>query len=289
MPKEQHSVYYAVKVGVKPGVYTSWSDCQKQITGFEKPVFRKFLTQAEAEKFVGSKTTTSYAKPYGKTFTNNKSPAVFKRAEAFYAVRSGHRTGIFNTWAECKAQTDGYTFPEYKKFSSMDEAREWMEAGQQQQTKDLTGYTTVYIDGSCKPSRDIGDVKVGGIGIYFGDDDARNVSLPYESEKITNQRTELYAALYCLQNCVADDENVNIITDSTYLIGVATKWKYIWMKNGWKNSKGDPVDNQDIVKPLIDLIARREGDTAFTKVKGHSGDHGNEMADNLANEGAERS
>lgn len=57
------------------------------------------------------------------------------------------------------------------------------------------------------------------------------------------------------------------------------------MKNGWIKSKGKPVDNQDIIKPLCDLVNVREGDAHFTMVKGHSGDHGNDTADKLAKEG----
>lgn len=53
------------------------------------------------------------------------------------------------------------------------------------------------------------------------------------------------------------------------------------MKNGWR----EPVGNQDIITALCDLVDTREGDTYFTMVKGHSRDHGNDMADELAKEG----
>lgn len=44
--------YYAVQKGHSPGVYTSWPEVQKQIAGFNRPVFRKFETREEAESFV---------------------------------------------------------------------------------------------------------------------------------------------------------------------------------------------------------------------------------------------
>lgn len=40
----------------------------------------------------------------------------------FYVVWEGHQKGIYKTWAECKAQIDGYTGAKYKSFSTRDEA-----------------------------------------------------------------------------------------------------------------------------------------------------------------------
>lgn len=47
MPK-----FYAVKKGVRPGVYLSWSDCQNQTKGFSGAVFKSFSTRQEAEAFI---------------------------------------------------------------------------------------------------------------------------------------------------------------------------------------------------------------------------------------------
>ena len=44
--------YYAVKKGHSPGVYTKWGDVQKQINGFQHPVFRKFENEDEAREFI---------------------------------------------------------------------------------------------------------------------------------------------------------------------------------------------------------------------------------------------
>lgn len=41
--------FYVVWVGVKPGVYTSWKDCQKQTKHFEGARFKSFPNQAQAE------------------------------------------------------------------------------------------------------------------------------------------------------------------------------------------------------------------------------------------------
>ena len=49
MPKK----YYVVKRGHHTGVYYSWSDCQKEVTGFPGAIYKGFATQAEAEAWYG--------------------------------------------------------------------------------------------------------------------------------------------------------------------------------------------------------------------------------------------
>lgn len=47
-------------------------------------------------------------------------------AKKFYAVKKGKKTGIFSTWAECKASVDGYSGAEYKGFASKEEAAAYL-------------------------------------------------------------------------------------------------------------------------------------------------------------------
>ena len=44
--------YYAVYKGFKPGIYNNWNDCNNQIIGFSKPVFKKFTFKKDAELFI---------------------------------------------------------------------------------------------------------------------------------------------------------------------------------------------------------------------------------------------
>lgn len=41
--------YYVVWHGVAPGIYRSWSDCERQVKGFEGAVYKSFPTEAEAQ------------------------------------------------------------------------------------------------------------------------------------------------------------------------------------------------------------------------------------------------
>ncbi|KAL9980315.1 hypothetical protein ACROYT_G008881 [Oculina patagonica] len=44
------------------------------------------------------------------------------RKGGYYAVRTGRKTGIFQTWAECESYVKGFPGARYKKFSTEDEA-----------------------------------------------------------------------------------------------------------------------------------------------------------------------
>jgi len=44
----------------------------------------------------------------------------------FYAVRSGKVPGIYNTWAECQAQTKGISGAVFQKFKTVKEAKNFL-------------------------------------------------------------------------------------------------------------------------------------------------------------------
>jgi len=44
--------YYGVKVGRMPGVYNSWAECQKQVSGYPGAAFKGFATEQEAFNYV---------------------------------------------------------------------------------------------------------------------------------------------------------------------------------------------------------------------------------------------
>ena len=50
--------FYVVWEGVTPGVYTSWTDCQLQIKGYEGAKYKSFDTREEAERALA---TSPYA------------------------------------------------------------------------------------------------------------------------------------------------------------------------------------------------------------------------------------
>ncbi|VUZ51706.1 unnamed protein product [Hymenolepis diminuta] len=54
--------FYVVKAGKTPGIYGTWSECQKQVHGFTGAIFRKFSTMAEAEKFLEDDVPVSFVR-----------------------------------------------------------------------------------------------------------------------------------------------------------------------------------------------------------------------------------
>ena len=47
-------------------------------------------------------------------------------AKKYYAVRAGRKTGIFETWDECRAQTTGFKGASFKSFPTLAEAEAYM-------------------------------------------------------------------------------------------------------------------------------------------------------------------
>lgn len=63
--------YYAVKVGNIPGIYTSWDECKKQVTGYKGAIYKSFKTKEEAEMFL-----------HGEINSNEKKNNINDRVEA---------------------------------------------------------------------------------------------------------------------------------------------------------------------------------------------------------------
>lgn len=101
----------------------------------------------------------------------------------------------------------------------------------------------------------------------------------------TNNRMEILAVISGLralkQNC-----QVEILSDSQYVIKGITLWVGGWQKRGWVKSNGQPVLNQDLWLQLMEQVARHE--VKWTWVKGHNGHDFNEQADEMANAEARR-
>ena len=43
--------YYAVRVGLTPGIYLTWPDCERQVKGYPGAQYNSFPTEAEARQF----------------------------------------------------------------------------------------------------------------------------------------------------------------------------------------------------------------------------------------------
>lgn len=103
----------------------------------------------------------------------------------------------------------------------------------------------------------------------------------------TNNQAELEGALQALEWVIkfgADTDNIIIYSDSQYVVSGATTWLAGWKSKGWKLSNGQPVKNVEYWKRMHDLLTKVPPTLRIVKVKGHSGNLGNDKADSLCNE-----
>lgn len=142
----------------------------------------------------------------------------------------------------------------------------------------MTDVVTIYTDGACK-----GNPGRGGWGalMMYGD---KKQELCGGEKETTNNRMEMLAAIKALESLNRPCK-VALYTDSTYLRKGVLEWMKNWKKNGWKTAAKKPVKNVDLWQRLDEIIKGHEIDWHW--VKGHSGDPGNERADELANKGIE--
>lgn len=104
-----------------------------------------------------------------------------------------------------------------------------------------------------------------------------------KGKNTTNQEQEILAVAKSLQRVKNSDIPVHVYSDSAYVVNCMNqKWYHGWRTNGWKNSKKEPVANQQAWEELLDAIESKWLDVTFHKVKGHAKIFYNEMADKLA-------
>jgi len=132
----------------------------------------------------------------------------------------------------------------------------------------------IYTDGACK-----GNPGTGGWGAVLEYEDKNKKIYGYE-EETTNNRMELTAAIKAL-SILKNKSNVVLYTDSKYLMEGISTWIDGWKKNNWRTSNKKEVKNIDLWKMIDNL--NKNHIIEWKWVKGHSGNSGNEMADDLAN------
>ena len=131
----------------------------------------------------------------------------------------------------------------------------------------------IFTDGACR-----GNPGPGGWGVWMRTDGQERELCGGEADT-TNNRMELTAAIRSLaalkQRC-----QVTLYTDSEYVRRGISEWLANWKQRGWKTAARKPVKNADLWRALDEVADLHEIDWRW--VKGHSGNPGNERADELA-------
>ena len=136
----------------------------------------------------------------------------------------------------------------------------------------------IYTDGACK-----GNPGPGGWGAWLRAGQAER-ELWGGASQTTNNRMELTAVIQG-QAVLTRPCTVAIYTDSEYVKNGITTWIHNWKKRGWRTAANAPVKNVELWQQLDALAAKHR--VSWHWVKGHSGDPGNERADELANRGVD--
>ena len=140
----------------------------------------------------------------------------------------------------------------------------------------MTQVIEIYTDGACR-----GNPGPGGWGALLISGKHQKTMHGGDPET-TNNRMELTAAIEAL-NALRGHSSVILYTDSKYVMDGINEWMPNWIKRGWKTAAKKPVKNKDLWQALDEATGRHEIDWRW--VKGHNGNPGNEMADELANRG----
>ena len=134
---------------------------------------------------------------------------------------------------------------------------------------------TIYTDGACS-----GNPGPGGWGAVLLFKDQKKEIRGGEPQT-TNQRMELQAVIEALRALKVKGWDITVYSDSAYVVNAfQQKWLDKWQQNGWRNSKKEPVANQDLWQELLRLTSLNR--VKILKVKGHGGDLYNERCDELA-------
>lgn len=133
----------------------------------------------------------------------------------------------------------------------------------------------IYTDGACR-----GNPGPGGWGVVLQCGE-KCKTLSGAEEVTTNNRMELTAAIRGL-NALQKACEVELYTDSKYLMNGITLWISKWKKNQWKTANNKPVKNQDLWQALEIELHRHTVNWHW--IKGHNGHRENEQADLLARE-----
>ncbi len=134
----------------------------------------------------------------------------------------------------------------------------------------------IYTDGACS-----GNPGKGGWGAVVNFSDGRIHEMGGGNPDTTNNQMELQGAIAALEflNQYPQSEQVQLFTDSKYVIDGITKWIKGWKKNGWQTATKQPVKNREFWQLLDQFNSAK---VTWHWVEGHSGDPNNERCDAIA-------
>ncbi|KAI9145668.1 ribonuclease H-like domain-containing protein [Paraphysoderma sedebokerense] len=291
--KPYYCVYKGHKTGIFKGGIGAWDHVSKFVNGYKGAIFKG-----------GSYDQCVYLLVTGKRFEEDWIPPPNWRGTA---LQSGIDLRVYDPRTH-EVIEEGYSYNESIKETSSSSGsasviiekklqhsikRYFSDTNEGDQTRPRKiaktfNRITVYCDGSS-----LGNGKMGataGLGVWFGDNDSRNISESLPGYPQTNNRAEILACIRAIETINSNegfDCEILIATDSQYVIKMVTDYRF--RKSNQRME--DRYKNMDLFEQLFKLVDERagKGEVKFQHVAGHAGIHGNEMADMLARQGAMKS
>lgn len=190
-------------------------------------------------------------------------------AKKFYAVKVGKKPGIYETWAECQSQISGFSGAIYKGFSTKEEAVAFLGDAEVRFECPKTTPAIAYVDGSYDSLTNSFSYGV----VFFIDGRELHFSERFSESDLSemnNVAGEIKGAEAAIQYCLEHDiSGVTIYHDYE---GIAR-----WCTGEWKAKKEGTKAYADFCQKASSKVCIK-----FVKVKGHSGDRYNDLADKLA-------
>lgn len=201
-------------------------------------------------------------------------------AKKYYAVKAGRKPGIYLTWDDCKAMTNGYPGAIFKSFTDRQEAQAFLGGAEHKELsaekrteKEPVKEPYAFVDGSYNKAS-----KVYGYGGFLMADGQKYIlqgsGKNPDLVEMNNVAGEIAGAMAAVQKAM----ELGLTELDIYYDYMGIE---MWATGGWKRNKAGTIAYYDFMQSIKEKIK-----VSFVKVKGHSGIDGNEEADILAKQAA---
>ena len=242
-------MYYVVKIGRNPGIYNTWSEAEKHVTGYSGAKYKSFKTLIDAEAWLLESKYQPLAKPFpiivNDTVCPGIEPSDLKMNSSVTCVPLANENKCLSLNKNSVLKYDCSKLNIHKIIYAITENTTKI------QPTTWTEYdNTLYIftDGSYKKSSN-----KAGTGVFFGESGV-SLKLP---DGFTNNQAELLAILYALQQIklnidqlITYSKPITVISDSMYCINTVTKWMKTWEKNNWQKANGESILNPELIQAI---------------------------------------
>ena len=191
-------------------------------------------------------------------------------ADKYYAVRKGRHPGVYTSWDACSAEVNGFSGAEYKSFRTRTEAMAFVRGDEEPAAfPEDELIAEAWVDGSFNPADEIY-----GWGAYIccGGETFELSGTGWEPEmaSMRNVAGEITASEETIRWAISRGIRTVVIYHDYE--GIAK-----WCTGEWKTNKEGTIRYKAFYESVKDRL-----NIQFVKVKGHSGNAGNDRADKIA-------